>query len=486
MRSSNRHARGPDAVNLPAMSPPRFPPLLRRLLALVVLAACTVPGTRAQSAEAGRRPNFVVFLTDDQGYGDLSSYGHPTISTPVIDRMAREGIRLTSFYAAPVCTPSRAQFLTGRYAFRSGLINAIGPAAPRGLEAAETTLAEALKAQGYRTALFGKWHLGDFATTPAFNPRAHGFDAFLGLPYSHDYRVPFVQNAPTVPLYRGFDEIERPVVAATLTQRLTQEAVAFIRDAGTEPFFLFVAYVMPHLPIELPAEAVGRSRAGRYGDAIEEIDASVGAVLAALKAQGVDGSTVTVYFSDNGPWTNAQARSYQEGQTLWDTGSAGPLRGSKATTWEAGLRVPGVIRWPDRIQPGRVSADPVSAMDLYPTFVRLAGGRAPAARPLDGLDLSEFLLEGARSPRRELFYVLGSDLQAVRVDEWKLRLNPAPGASPSDAVPAELFDLERDPGERLDVASEHPDVVARLRARLANFRREMPSLNRAPAAAGGP
>src|SRR5215471_6358980 len=357
-----------------------------------IVLACLLLSSAASPQQTARRPNVVIFLTDDQGYGDLSSFGHPTIRTPNIDRLAAEGIRLTSFYAAPSCTPSRAQLLTGRYAFRSGMFVPYGPGAPNGLAAHEVTLADALKRQGYRTGMFGKWHLGDFDTQPAFNPLRHGFDVFVGLPYSHDYRQPFVQDAVRgVPLYRGYDQIERPVVANTLTQRFTEEAIRFIRDARGQPFFLYVAYNMPHLPAGASDRFAGRSTAGRYGDAIEEIDWSVGQVMAELQTLGLDRNTVAVFFSDNGPWSNAPARSFQEGQTLWDAGSAGPLRGAKGTTWEGGMRVPAAIRWPGTIPPGQISSQMVSELDLFPTFVALAGGEIARDRPSDGFDLMPFL-----------------------------------------------------------------------------------------------
>ena len=440
---------------------------MKRLLPAAVLGWALCLGV-GYGQQAPPRPNIVVFLTDDQGYGDLGSYGHPTIATPNIDRMAREGLRLTSFYAAPSCTPSRAQLLTGRYPVRSGELAPTGPGSPIGLPQNEITIAEALKAQGYRTGMFGKWHLGDFASQPAFNPTAHGFDEFLGLPYSHDYRLPFVQNAPPIPLYRGLAEIERPVDASTLTQRYTQEALRFIRESKGRPFFLYVAYNMPHLPIEIPASVRGRSRAGRYGDAIEEIDWSVGQVLDALNTAGLDRNTLTVFFSDNGPWANAEPRSFQETQTLWDVGWAGLLRGTKGTTWEGGVRVPGILRWPDGIPAGRVSADIVSELDLFPTFVRLAGGRIPSDRPMDGFDLAPLLTGQGASPRHELFYFLGANPEAVRQDAWKLRVAPLP-ARTGEAPVATLYDLDRDPGERFDVAKDHPQVVAKLRARLTSF-----------------
>jgi arylsulfatase A-like enzyme len=446
-------------------------------LALAASAVVVLDGadTNArQAASSGTRPNFVVFLTDDQGYGDLSSFGHPTIRTVNIDRMAAEGIRLTSFYAAPSCTPSRVQFLTGRYAFRSGLVVPYGPNAPNGIGPDEVTLADALKGAGYRTAMVGKWHLGDFASEPKFNPLRHGFDEFYGLPYSHDYRVPFVGPGPGVPLFRGLQEIERPVVANTLTKRYTEEALNFIRRSHGEPFFLYIAYNMPHLPAGASASFEHRSTAGRYGDAIEEIDWSVGQVQAALKAAGLDRNTVSVFFSDNGPWSNAPPRSFQEGQTLWDTGTAGPLRGAKGSTWEGGMRVPGVVRWPARIPAKQISSQMVSELDLFPTFVHLAGAHVAAERASDGYDILTFLQGKASSPRHELFYLTGTDLQAVRDGSWKLRVAESA---------AELFDVDRDPGERLNVADSHADVVERLRTRLEAFRAQLPS---APGGAATP
>jgi arylsulfatase A-like enzyme len=431
---------------------------MRPLLAVLLLAF-------AGAAQRAERPNFVVFLTDDQGYGDLSSFGHPTIRTPNIDRMAADGVRLTSFYAAPACTPSRAQLLTGRYAFRSKMYVPYGPDAPNGLAADEVTLADALKRQGYRTGLVGKWHLGDFDSRPEFNPLRHGFDVFFGLPYSHDYRRPFVQDAPRgVPLYRGLDQVERPVNADTLTERYTEEALRFIRESQA-PFFLYVAYNMPHLPAGASSGFTGKSAAGRYGDAVEEIDWSVGQVLAELKARGLDRNTMTVFFSDNGPWSNAPARSFQEGQTMWDTGSTGMLRGAKGTTWEGGMRVPAAIRWPERIPAGQISSQMVSELDLFPTFVSLAGGEIAGDHPTDGYDLQSFLTRGGSTPRQSLYFIVNRDLQAVREGRWKLRI--AEGSQP------ELYDLDRDPGERLDVASSHPEVASHLRELLDRFRPQL-------------
>jgi arylsulfatase A len=411
-----------------------------------------------------------VLTADDMGYGDLASYGNPTIRTPRLDRMAAEGIRFTSFYAAAaVCTPSRAAFLTGRYAVRSGLTRALLADEPIGLRDAELTLAELLRERGYRTALVGKWHLGD---RPEFNPTRHGFDSFLGLPYSNDVMPPWVANAPPVPLYRGGEIIEQPVAQPSLTARFTDEAVRIIGGSRDRPFFLYVAYAMPHLPISASERFRGRSRGGLYGDAVEELDWSVGRILDALREAGLDRRTMVVFTSDNGPWLEPGARMLQGGVQPWDVGSPGPLRGSKATTWEGGMRVPAIARWPGVIPAGQVSAEIATNMDLFPTFAAVAGASVPASRPLDGVDLLPLLRGRAESPRTELFYFAGARVQAVRDGRWKLRLaRPLADSAAADTVAAELYDLDVDPSERHDRAVREPVVTARLRARLHAFSR---------------
>lgn len=427
------------------------------------MAGCVALATPALAQRAGAqasRPNFVVFLVDDMGAADLSVTGHPTIRTPNLDQMAREGIRFTSFYAAPSCTPARGMLLTSRYPVRTGLLAPTGPAVASGVKADEVTLPEALKAQGYRTAMFGKWHLGDFDTEPAFNPTAHGFDTFLGIPYSHDYNPP-----KGVPLYRDTRMVEQPVVHSTMTKRFTEEAVKFIGDAGSSPFFIYVAYPMPHIPIAASEKFRGHSIAGRYGDVIEEIDWGVGQVLAALKARNLDRNTVTVFMSDNGPWVTMAEQLYDRGERgtkqQGDVGWSGMLRGSKGTTWEGGIRVPGIVRWPGTIPGGRVSSDIVSILDLYPTFVAAAGGKMPADRPIDGVDMTALLKGTGSSARKDLFYFVNSAIQAVRDGEWKLVVAPGPTA---------LFNLNSDPAERHDVAASNPEVVARLRSKIDTFK----------------
>jgi arylsulfatase A-like enzyme len=404
----------------------------------------------------------VVIFADDLGYGDLSVYGHPTIHTPNLDRMAYEGIKLTAFYASPACSPSRAALLTGRYALRAGVPQVLGPETPEGLPPGEVTLAEALKEENYRTAIVGKWHLG---SSPGFLPTDQGFDAYYGLLYSNDMIPPWVQTTRPLRLHRDTEPVdEYPVDQTTLTRRYTEEAVRFIRESRDEPFFLYLAHAMPHLPISASGDFAGRSAGGRYGDVIEELDWSVGEVLAALEAEGLDENTLVVFTSDNGPWSNMPPRmSDTEPVEPWDAGTAGPLRGAKATNWEGGSRVPMIARWPGRIPPGQVSPALASTMDLFPTFLTLAGGSIPQDRPIDGKDIMPLLAGTGGSPHDYFYYLYPDRLVAVRDATWKLRVRRTDPDQP--AVP-ELYNLSTDPYERFDVAAQHPEIVTRLREQM--------------------
>jgi arylsulfatase A-like enzyme len=413
----------------------------------------------------------VILFADDLGYGDLSSYGAPTIRTPNLDRMASEGIRLTSFYAQPVCTPSRAALLTGRYPIRSGMDRVLFPHDSIGLPLSEVTLAEALKARGYRTMAIGKWHLG---RPSRFLPTHQGFDHYYGIPYSNDMDR---GDSPPVPILRDTTVVEQPAEQSTLTKRYTGEALRFIRESRDEPFLLYLAYTFPHLPLHTSKEFEGHSRAGLFGDVVEEIDWSAGEVLRTLKELGLDRNTIVIFTSDNGPWSSYPREAFLKayGTHPWDTGSAGPLHGSKFSTYEGGMREPAIVRWPGEIPAGRISAEPASTMDLYPTFIHLAGGEVPADRPVDGRDVFALLSGKVDSlPESPLYYFHGRVLEAVRLGRWKLRLSRhlRPELRKEDPLTPELFDLDADPGEHYDVAAQHPETVTRLRARMAGFAKE--------------
>ena len=440
------------------------PALLAVLLAAPVLAA--------------ERPNVVIILADDLGYGDLGCYGHPTIRTPHLDRMAAEGLKFTSFYsAASVCTPSRAALLTGRLPVRSGMCSdarrVLFPDSAGGLPAAEVTLAEALKARGYATACVGKWHLGH---RPEFLPTRHGFDTYFGLPYSNDMdrradRSPKGKAAfgdPKsdywhVPLLRNEKEEQRPADQATLTRRYTEEAVTFIKASRGKPFFLYLPHTMPHVPLFASKDFAGKSPRGLYGDVVEELDWSVGEILKTLRDEKRDRETLVFFTSDNGPWL-----TYGE-----QGGSAGLLREGKGSTWEGGMRVPGIAWWPGTVAAGRTTQDTASTLDLFPTAVRLAGGAVPADRPLDGLDLTPLLTGKGKSPRDTMFYYRGTKLYAVRHGPWKAHFVTRSGYGKDTAVEHDtppLYHLGRDPGEKTDVAKEHPEVLAEIRQHVARHR----------------
>ena len=427
--------------------------------------------SRSEKTNA-ERPNIVIIFADDLGYGDLGCYGSPTIRTPHLDRMAAEGLRFTDFYsAAEVCTPSRAALLTGRYPIRSGMCGSrrvLFPNSEGGLPPAEVTIAEALKPLGYAAAHIGKWHLG---IHPGSRPLDQGFDRSFGLPYSNDMDArPDLPRGATgspnpprdgwnVPLIRDGEVVERPADQTTLTRRYTEEAVKLIHEWKDRPFFLYFAHTFPHVPLFASPEFQGKSRAGIYGDTVEELDWSVGQVLDALKQEGIAERTLVFFTSDNGPWL-----------VMGDQGgSAGPLREGKGSTWEGGMRVPGIAWMPGRIRPG-VTSEPANAMDLFSTALRMAGAPLPESVTIDGVDLSPLLFEGKPLPQRAFFYYRGDQLFAARWGQWKAHFKTQPGYGQSKAEehePPLLFHLGRDPSEKRDVAAAHPEVIAEIRRAVA-------------------
>jgi arylsulfatase A len=397
--------------------------------------------------------NFVIFLADDLGYGDLGCYGNQSFRTPRLDRMAAEGARLTDFYAMPTCTPARASLLTGRYPIRSGMVRVLIPREHFGMPKSEVTLGDALKSAGYRTACIGKWHLGDL---PQYRPNLHGFDFYYGLLYSNDMTLAF--GRPKMRLYRNGEAIEWPVQQSTLTQRYTAQALEFIRENRDRPFLLYLPYTMPHVPLSASAAFRGKSGYGIYGDAVEEIDWSVGQVLDCLRQSGLEERTLTVFTSDNGPALN-----------LPQGGSAGILRGGKSTSWEGGVRVPCVLRWPGRIPPGLVRPGISSLMDLFATCTALSGAQLPDNRPIDGQSLMPLVEDQAASVHDDFFYYFGAHLCAVRSGRWKLhmlkreydrrrKLGPLIKCNP-----LELYNLQDDPSESRNLASKNPEITETLR-----------------------
>jgi arylsulfatase len=469
----------------------------RTCLALLLLAT---------PAAAADRPNVVLILTDDHGYGDLGCYGATDLTTPHIDGLARDGLKFTSFYVSqPVCTPSRASLLTGCYANRVSLAGALNHTSGVGISPRETLLSEACKQQGYATAIYGKWHLG---LQPPFLPTRHGFDEFWGIPYPNDNGPlhPVVRGIPSLPVFENETVVAHDPDQSQFTRQITERSVGFIERNKDRPFFLYVAHVMPHVPIFASEKFRGTSRRGLYGDVIQELDWSVGEILAALRKHGLDEKTLVTFTSDNGPFL-----SYGD-----HAGSAGPLRGGKLTTFEGGVRVPGLVRWTGRVPPGRVTDEIATTMDLFVTVANLVGAKPPALK-VDGIDIAPLLFGQPGAKGRDTFwYYSGGELHAVRQGDWKLHLPhdylvvaaaPGRGGKPSnfenmkpaaitqsgirgiasrhgyrvESLGLALYNLKADPGETTDVAAQHPDVVRQLQAVAAAARADLgDSLTKTP------
>jgi arylsulfatase A-like enzyme len=466
---------------------------MRLLLAFVFISLVV-------SAAETRPPNVVIILADDLGYADLGCFGNTRIKTPNIDRMVAEGMKLTSFYVSQaVCSASRASLMTGCYANRVGMQGALNHTSKEGIHPDELLMPEMCREAGYATGAFGKWHLG---TYPMFNPLQNGFDEFLGIPYSNDnskYHPSLAKEMPPLPFYDGLKIIETDPDQSQFTRRFTERATSFIERNKSRPFFLYLPHVMPHVPIFASDAFRGKSDAGLYGDVVEELDWSVGKILDAIQRCGLERDTLVIFFSDNGPFL-----SYGN-----HAGSAKPLREGKLTTFEGGVRVPFIARWPGRVPAGKVCDEPVMEIDLLPTIAGLAGGKL-SERKIDGLDILPLLegRAGVKSPHEALFFYGGDELQAVRSGEWKLHF-PHPyitvdGEPGRDGKPAKfgqmkpksimqsgiagiasrhgyrvenvdlsLFNLKDDPGELHNIAAEHPEIVKRLRALAETTRKEL-------------
>ncbi len=452
----------------------------RRFLAQAGMSvgAFSLPGL-IQAAHANattRKPNFIVIFCDDLGYGDIGCFGSKLHRTPHIDQMAAEGLKFTSFYVTSgVCSPSRSSLMTGCYPRRVNMhqdhknLCVLFPVGKKGLHPNEKTIAEVLKPQGYATACIGKWHLGD---QKEFLPTRQGFDYYYGIPYSNDMGERKGANWPILPLLKNEKIIEAPVDQTTITKRYTQEAVKFIREKKDQPFFLYLPHTMPHNPVHSSEAFRGKSKNKGFGDCVEEIDWSTGQIFSALKEHGIDNNTMVIFTSDNGA---AQQ---------WG-GSNGPLRDWKGATWEGGMRVPCVVRWPGAVPAGAVSNEMCSTIDLLPTFAELAGAQTPRDRAIDGESITTLLQNPveAKTPHGAYYFYLKDQLQAVRSGPWKLHLpleNKRPcWGDPIGKVEAQLFDVERDIGETKNVAEKYPAVVSKLMKLAGQARADLGDENKA-------
>ncbi len=448
---------------------------------ILLINACKAKKEATGQSKIEEKPNLIIIFTDDQGYGDLSCFGGQHVYTPNIDKMAEEGARLTSFYvAAPLCTPSRAALMTGCYPRRvsmeppSSLAVELPNVPPgkrfpvclaadgNGLNPDEITIAEIAQSAGYPTGMFGKWHLGD---QPEFLPTKQGFEEYFGLPYSHDIAPTHARqkyfNFPPLPMLEMEEVIELDPDKNYLTRRITERAVKFIKDHKDENFFLYVAHPIPHGPIAASAEIKEEYKqvlssgvnasSDLYSTAIYEIDWSVGQILEELKAQGIDDNTIVLFTSDNGA-TKSRKQSNK------------PLSGGKGNTFEGGMRMPSVIRWPQKIKAGSEIDQLMTTMDLLPTFANLIGANIPDDRIIDGKDIMPVLLDGAESPHEYFFYSHWGTLEAVRWKDWKLRIVNGEEA---------LYNLKTDIAEKNNLKDQYPDIVTQLKEAMQKFDAEV-------------
>jgi arylsulfatase len=433
--------------------------MLQFLLALISFFS-NVEQSINKSPDPENSPNFIILFADDMGYGDLGCFGHPTIKTPNLDKMATEGTKFTNFYSAsPACTASRYALLTGKYASRSGFDWVLYPKSKLGIHPAETTIAEALKSKGYATACYGKWHLG--STRDAYLPNQNGFDDYLGLPYSNDMIPPKWQP---IALLDNRDTAALDPDQTLLTKMYTQRATQFITSHKDDPFFIYVPYAMPHVPLHPGKEFAGKSERGLYGDVIEEIDWSVGEIMKTLKKEGLAEHTLVIFTSDNGPWIIKDVLG----------GSAGLLRDGKGSTWEGGMREPMIAWWPGTVQPGAVQMQPCGTIDLFPTLLSLANTTATPIQSINGVDISKVITENETLRERPLFYYKGNELHGVRKGSWKLLIQTysQTGKDYFEGKLPLLFNLDTDPSEKYDLSDDNPDIVKALTMELREHQRK--------------
>ncbi len=495
---------------------------MNRILSAVAVLCLAAAHSHAQSES--QKPNVIVILADDLGYGDLSCYGADDIATPNIDRMAAEGAKFNSFYISPVCSPTRAALMTGSHSTRVGIGGVMFPRNNHGLNPDEITLPELLKDQGYATAIIGKWHLGN---EDMFQPLSHGFDYWYGTPSSNSqFYYPTIKKyaadcvfrdgytregilkreTAACPLVRNNVVIEVPADQTLFTQRYTRETIRFITENKDKPFFVYLAHNMPHIPLHASEAFVGSSKRGIYGDTIQELDWSTGEILRSLKELELDKNTLVIFTSDNGPNTATG-------------GSAGPLKGGKGSTLEGGVRVPFVARWPGKIPAGSETDEAITGMDLLPTLTKLAGGEVPNDRVIDGKDIWPLLAgkPDAKSPHEAIYYLRGRGVQGIRVGDWKYLVDDsskqqAPrieveltaeeqklprrerkalikerekAAAQKRGPTAALYNLTNDIGEQNNLLAKHPEIVARLKKLLDEFGRQLRS-NLRPAGVAEP
>ncbi|MFW5656976.1 MAG: sulfatase, partial [Bacteroidota bacterium] len=430
---------------------------------LAIVFSCSGTQNKVDnSTNDNEKPNLVIIFCDDLGYGDVGCFGATDISTPNIDQMATDGMKFTEFYSAsPVCSPSRAALMTGRYPQRMGINSVFFPESLTGMAPEEVTIAEKLKEKGYATGIVGKWHLGHLHQ---FLPLQQGFDSYFGIPYSNDME--------SVVYMEGNEVVEFHVDQRYTTKTYTEKAVEFINDNAEEPFFLYLAHSMPHVPIYASEDFLGTSERGLYGDVVQEIDWSVGEVINSLKANNVLDNTLVVFSSDNGPWLVMEDHG----------GSAGGLREGKQYTFEGGQRVPTLAMWPEVIKPGSEYHNLATMMDWFPTAVEMTGGDLPADRPIDGVSLMPVLKgEGERLPQKFLYFDL-DDLQCYREGDWKYKeaFQGFEGAIWKQAVEAHpplLINLKEDPGEQNNLAEQYPEKVDEM---IQKMNQEFQSMGELP------